>query len=98
MRNWILNKLNIYIQIDLNTVVFGMSSNLKMNKIINFILLVTKYYIYRTKIREEKLHIFSLQNTLKDSFYIEKYVIFNKCKWLEFTRYWEKWFKLFEEN
>lgn len=96
IKDWILNKMNIRLEITKETVILGTTN--RSDKIINWLILIVKQYIYRTRCQNKNLSIFAIQNIVKQNFEIEKYILLKNCKYAEFFTIWLPWFKLFDND
>jgi hypothetical protein len=67
-----------YIEIPLNLeiVMFGLLHPYDANLIKNKIILLTKFYIFRTKVNEEMVNFEALKNYLKENLILEKHISF----------------------
>ena len=72
LNNWILKKTEIELPLNLTIILFGITDKLKKNYVRNLIILLTKFYIYITKLNTEQVHLKALQNYLKENLVIEK--------------------------
>ena len=69
---WIKESTGITLFLSCPTVILGLSDNICNNSAINFIILVTKYYIYKCKMEGCTINFSCLQNYLKHMYDIEK--------------------------
>lgn len=98
LQNWIKNKINYNLDLDFSSILFGKTKLPSVNRVTNFVILHTKYFIFKMKTQYKEVNILNLQNYLKEQFYIEKYLMFKKCKWKVFDKYWKSWMNLFNDN
>ena len=69
---WITESTGITFSLSCPTVILGLSDNICNNSAINFIILATKYYIYKCKMEGCNINFSCLQNYLKHMYNIEK--------------------------
>ena len=55
--NVVLNSLNITVRLDIKAVLFGILDTGNMSTLLNYILLESKYFIYRCKLNNDSLCI-----------------------------------------
>ena len=67
----------------------------KSDKVINWLFLTVKQYIYRTKYQSKRPNIFAVQHIIKEQFEIQKYILMKNCKYNEFFTMWSNWQNLF---
>lgn len=92
IQRWIFNTKNEQIELSKKVILLGYTD--KQNKVLNWLILNIKQYIYRTKIQKHQLNIFALQNIIKKNLEIERYILFKNCRYDEFYTLWFPWFKL----
>ena len=73
IENWIRRNLNIDLKLDVTMKIIGYYNFDEYYWPLNFILLFSKYYIYKSSKRGKSLNIFSLRNIIKDRFHEQKY-------------------------
>ena len=69
---WITESTGITLSLSCPTVILGLSDNICKNSAINFIILATKYYIYKCKMEGCNINFSCLQNYLKHTYNVEK--------------------------
>jgi len=57
----------------------------------NLIILLTKFYIYRTKLNTQQVHLKALQNYLKENLVIEKNIYYKNKSYEMANTYWSPW-------
>ena len=85
----------INIQLENNTVIFGMINNEKC-RFVNWLTINIKHYIYTMKVQKQKLNIKAIKNILQKQFQIEKYILYKKGVYNLFIEYWTPWQALFK--
>jgi len=93
LSQWISNKIDINIPIDKRSILFGIPK--KHAKVINWLIINIKQYIYNMKMQETRLNIYALQNILQSKMYSEKYILLKNCRYKEYKSIWYPWFNLF---
>ena len=94
LEKWIFNKTGIHLSFNKNNVMFGMINN-KISKIVNWLIINIKYYIYNTKIFKNSLNIKNIEDVLQHKFQIEKYIYLKNCEYDKFNENWAEWLNLF---
>jgi hypothetical protein len=67
-------------------------ANLTKNKII----LLTKFYIFRTKVNERMVNFEALKNYLKQNLILEKHISFKNLTLEKYNTYWSPWLPIME--
>ena len=94
---WIFEKTQIELPLNLDIVLLGNLQKTDMNNIRNLIILLSKYYIYKTKMKEERVNIIALRNHLRENLKIEKEIFFLKNNSLEQANIcWDPWLHILE--
>jgi len=94
LENIINNKTSINVSFSLKEILFGLPASVFTP--LNYIILVTKYYLYSCSKRRENVHIFALMNYLRDKYCIEKYIAQRNMKSNKFLVKWGIWKTIFE--
>ena len=95
LQNWIQIKLGIPVVLSKSHILFGIDLK-KCNSAINLILLLTKFYIYRTRCQGSTLSFLSLQREIESYYTLEKYILLKSLSWSNFKNKWQMWKGLFE--
>ena len=74
---WIYEKTHIELLINFDFVIFGFLHKSDMNVVRNIIILLSKFYIYRTKLDSRVLNVTALKDYLRENMYIEKQIYCN---------------------
>jgi hypothetical protein len=83
---WIKEKLNLNLRMDKEMQLFGIL-NYSMNAL-NIILLLCRYYIYKTKMKEGVPLIHLFKKDVKSYFSLEKYIFTKNANIIKFDRKW----------
>ena len=86
----------IVLLLNLDIVLFRILNNNNQNYVRNKIVLLTKFYIFRTKLNEQSVNILSLKNYLKECLMIEKRISYNLTSLDIFNTYWSPWEPIFD--
>ena len=70
----VLNSLNITVRLDIKAVLFGILDTGNMSTLVNYILLESKYFIYRCKLNNDSLCIRLLVDKFKKTFETERLI------------------------
>ena len=97
VENWIRRKLNINIKLDAIMKIVGYYNFDEYYWPLNFILLISKYYIYQNSKKEKCLDIFSLHNIIKEKFLEQKYISRINSTSKLFKKRWHSWQYLFTD-
>ena len=63
-----------------------------------YILILTRFYIYKCRINNKGLNIAEWVKELKFFIHIEKKIAIKADRFPKFTKYWQKWLEIFENN
>ena len=87
-----------YIEIPLNLeiVMFGQLHSYDANLIKNKIILLIKFYIFRTKVNEGMVNFEALKNYLKENLILEKHISFKNVTPERYNTYWSPWLPIME--
>ena len=91
LNNWIFEKTEIELQLNLTIILFGITDKSKKNYTRNLITLLTKFYIYRTKSNTEQVHLKALQNYLIENLVIEKNIYYKNKSYEKANTCWSPW-------
>ena len=102
MSLWSSFSLHIYVKtkervgFNLQNVLFGDLPLTRRNKVLNFLILYTKQYIF-SSLKQNKLpNIFGLLSHLKFKFNIEKHIAIQNCDVCRFEKLWSLWKNIFD--
>ena len=91
LNSWIFDTTQIELPLNLEIILFGILQRTEKNCVRNLILLLTKFYIYRTKMCEDPLNIVALKNYLKENLLTEKYIYFKNKPLQIANSCWDPW-------
>ena len=94
VERWIHNTMNIDITFTRDQIILG-SLN-KSHKVLNWLVINIKYYIFKTKLKKQRLNIFAIQNLIKEKLEIEQYILSKNLKNDIFEKDWAPWFKMIQ--
>lgn len=97
VQNWIVNKLGLNIILSKSMKILGYLQQDNYFWPLNFVLIITRNYIFQSSRKKYALNIFALQIHIKNK-YLEQQML-HKISWKEhhFNRKWNIWGKLFDE-
>jgi len=75
---------------------FGLLHPYDANLIKNKIILLTKFFIFRTKVNEGMVSFEALKNYLKENLILEKHISFKNLTSEKYNRYWSPWLSIME--
>ena len=91
LKTWLYENANINVNIEKRNIIFSYQGR---NSLINYILVLAKYYIYKTKFisTDKNLNIHAFVSLLKKKFISDRYnaYIFNRV-----AKFFSKWFPLY---
>ena len=93
IEHWIYAKNNYMINIDKHRAIFGIPNNVLAMQPINYILIVTRHYIYKCRVSSSNLNLLSWENYVKKFLELEKLIALKTNKY--YKTHWEKWFDSF---
>ena len=96
LNNWIFQQTNLELPINFDFVLFGFLQKSQMNYVRNIIILLSKYYIYKTKLEERNPNINALKNYLRENLYIEKHIYMSNNSIEKTQLCWNPWNSLLE--
>ena len=97
IENWIYEKKQCLVNIDKKRAIFGICNQNEFNKPINYILILTRFYIYKCRINNKELNIATWVKEMKFFLHIEKIAI-KTDRFDKFANYWQKWMRIFDDN
>lgn len=93
---WLYETIHFSLNINKQTALFGITYNVRANKPINYILILTRYYIYKCRINNKQLSLQAWRKEVKQFLNIEKYIAIKNSNYEQLARNWNKWLILFE--
>jgi hypothetical protein len=87
---------NIEISLNSEIAMFGLLHPYDANLIKNKIILLTIFFIFRTKINEGMVNYGALKNYLKENLILEKHISFKNLTLEKYNTYWSPWLPLME--
>ena len=76
------------LNLDLQLVLFGYKNNTRTDKGFDLLLLLAKFYIYKCKLKKNKLSLTHFQNEARHRYKIEKCIAFINCNHAKFSKTW----------
>mgnify|MGYP001128765590 FL=1 len=95
--DWIYNQTQILIPVNIDIILFGYLGNNGNDRIKNLKILLTKFYIYRTKLCENIVNFTGLKNYLKESLVLEKNLFFKRKPFHNANICWDPWLLILED-
>ena len=96
VEQWIYDKTDYFINIDKVRAIFGIPNISKPSIPVNYLLTVTRYYIYNCKLNENNLTIPGWQVFIKQYLEVEKLIAIKNDTFRQFNTFWEKWLLTFD--
>ena len=93
---WIYDQNNYLINIDKVRAIFGILNASKIYIPVNYILTITRYYIYYCKLNENNLTILGWQRFVKQYLEVEKMIAIKNDTYMQFNTNWGKWLRTFD--
>ena len=90
LSNWINTCLNMSITLSEVNVLFGIHGNKEENRVLNFVIMQAKWYIYKSKIKEEIIFLLAFFTQLKYNAQIEYLIEKMKMKEENVENIWAK--------
>lgn len=98
------NKLSMHIYckttnrigFNVNNVMFGEIPLNQGNKVVNFIILYTKQYIFNCLKQKKIPHLKGLLQHIYFKYKVERYISIKSCEMLKFDKQWSNWKNIFE--
>jgi hypothetical protein len=84
-------KTEIELPLNLIIILFGITDKSKKNYMRYLIILLTKFYIYKTKLNTEQVHLNALQSYLKENLVIEKNIYYKNKSYEKANTCWSPW-------
>ncbi|XP_055995578.1 uncharacterized protein LOC130046786 [Ostrea edulis] len=92
----IFRKTSKRIGFNVSNVIFGETPRSLCNKVVNFIILYTKQYVFNCSKQNKIPHITGLIHYLSFKYKVEKFIAIKSCEVLKFDRLWENWKIIFD--
>ena len=83
------------INTDKHRAIFGIPNNVLAMQQINYILIVTRHYIYKYRVSSSNLNLLSWENYVKKFLELEKLIALKTNKYYKIITHWEKWYYFF---
>ena len=96
VEQWIYVKCNYLINIDKVKAIFGILNSNEWFRPLNYILILTRFFIYKCRIKNKQPTITGWKNEVKTLIMTEKMIAIKKCRIDKFMRNWNKWLRIFE--
>lgn len=94
--HWLLETINYSLNINKQKALFGILHNFTLNSPINYVLILTRYYIYKCKMTNKQLSIQVWKKEIKQFFATEKLIAIKNSYYEKFLKTWNMWLILFE--
>ena len=88
---WLYNKTEFMININKQKAIFGIEQIKPPIRPINYILIVSRYYIYKCRISNKNLNLNAWKSTVKQFLEIEKLKAIKNNKYDVFLKHWDIW-------
>lgn len=98
IETWINENSDYIVAIVMYNVIFGITFKREFHIPVNYIIILTKYYIYKCRTNNKPLNFSVWKNEIKNSLLIEKMIAIKNNRYQKFAENWDGWLKLFEEN
>ena len=95
VEQWVLEKNNYMLNVDKYRAIFGIPNTSLAMIPINYILIVTRHYIYKCRISSSNLNLLSWANYVKKILELEKPIAIKNNKYDKMKIHWDKWFTIF---
>lgn len=96
VEHWLFEKIQFSLNIDKQTAIFGITFNVRFNKPMNYILILTRYYIYKCRINNKPLNLLTWRTEVSQFLTIEKMIAIKNGQFEKFNKDWNKWIVLFD--
>ena len=93
---WLLSKFNININLSRKNIIFSSAEN-NRDVIINHLITLGKYYIYKTKFYQQNLSLSAFHQIVKKDFITEKYIALTNHKAERFNGKWSVVYNFFND-
>ena len=97
VERWIMKIFNIHVQtsFDKYSILFGKYKDSSIRKSDN---IITKQYVFQTKMRSSRPNAMVLKNVLTKRLYIEQFLPLRNCNYLDYNNYWKVLFQNVENS
>lgn len=93
---YIYRKTSNRVGFNVKNVLFGELSFCGYNKVVNFIILYSKQYIFNCSKQDKKPDIVGMLHHLSFKYKVEKYIAIKSCEITKFNKLWLNWKNIFE--
>ena len=91
IEEWVLDKFEMHCSFDKMSILFGKYENRNICKVQNLFILTVKQFIFASKYKSiPKLNIDILIKRIIERIFIEKVLLLQSCKYMEYERHWQK--------
>ena len=93
---WIYERRNYLLNIDMQRAILGITNVTENNKPINYILILTRYYIYKCRLNGNRPSITEWIKEVTFFIRVEKMIAIKTDRYPIFIKHWGKWLNLLE--
>lgn len=94
LNSWIFRETQIELPLNLELVIFGFLEKSEKNYFRNLVIILSKFYIYRTKLNEVQVSIIALKNYLRENLNFERTIFQKYNSPQKYLNYWNPWLAL----
>lgn len=95
INQWIFERTNYMVNIDKYRAIFGIPSTIRSMQPINYILILTRHYIYTCRVNSLNPNFLNWKNTVNKFLETEKLIAIKNSMYDKMKTHWEKWFNIF---
>ena len=96
MEQWIFDKCHYMVNVNKHRAIFGIPSTSAAMQPLNYILILTRHYIYTCRINSSNLNIPAWKNYVNKFLETEKLIAIKNNIYDKLKTHWEKWLEIFE--
>ena len=96
VEQWVYVKCNYLINIDKVKAIFGILNSNEWFRPLNYILILTRFFIYKCRIKNKQPNITGWKNEVKTLIMTVKMIAIKNSRIDKFMRNWNKWLRIFE--
>lgn len=97
VERWIFENIQFSLNINKQIAIFGITFNVQFNEPVNYILIITRYFIYKCRLNHKPLNLLTWRKEVNQFLSIEKMIAIKNGYFEKFYKKWNKWIVLFNE-
>ena len=86
-----MHLVNANFKLEKDFILLGNTKSYNINKILYYVILVAKFYVYKSRCEGSLPNMFAFRNYIHDKYCVEKYIAMKNMLLDKFDRDWHGW-------